>query len=79
MIQLKTINTRLENSIFKEPKTILNALKLTKQPLYKTANRQIPDSKMEAFARLEASRKNFSEEIDFNNEREKAMNKKYGF
>lgn len=34
--------------------------------------------KMEAFARLEAYRKNLSETIDFDKEREKAMDGKYG-
>lgn len=36
------------------------------------------NSKMEAFARLEASRKNAQEAIDVDRERKDAMNEKYG-
>lgn len=36
------------------------------------------NDKMKAFARLEASRKSFHEDIDIDEEREEAMNEKYG-
>ncbi len=36
------------------------------------------NSKLEAFARLEASRKSAKEAIDYDAEREEAMNEKYG-
>lgn len=36
------------------------------------------NSKLEAFARLEASRKSAKEVIDYDAEREEAMNEKYG-
>lgn len=34
--------------------------------------------KIESFLRIETSRKNFSETIDFDKERENAMDEKYG-
>ena len=49
---------------------------IIKAPL--PADRANNNSKMEAFARLEASRKNASEVIDLDKEREGAMNEKYG-
>lgn len=36
------------------------------------------NSKLEAFARLEASRKAITETVDYEAEREDAMNKKFG-
>lgn len=38
----------------------------------------VADRRMEAFKRLEASRKKSSEAIDYDSERETAMNAKYG-
>lgn len=45
-------------------------------PLTKRAGTS--DSKMEAFQRLEVSRKKFAETLDYDKEREEAMNEKYG-
>ncbi len=41
-------------------------------------NLEVLDNKLEAFARLEASRRAAKESIDYNSEREEAMNEKYG-
>ena len=38
----------------------------------------VSENKMNAFARLEAARKANSVDIDYNSEREAAMNEKYG-
>ena len=49
---------------------------IIKAPL--TDTRANNSSKLEAFARLEASRKAAAEAIDYNAEREEAMNEKFG-
>ena len=49
---------------------------IIKAPL--TDTRANSSSKLEAFARLEASRKAAAEAIDYNAEREEAMNEKFG-
>ncbi len=49
---------------------------IIKAPLADT--RTNSNSKLEAFARLEASRKAATESIDYDAEREEAMNEKYG-
>ena len=95
---MKTISIRLEDSIYEELDTMLNAMGQTKQTFYETftrtalRERRIPfiiraplsdthtnnNSKLEAFARLEASRKAATETIDYGAEREEAMNEKFG-
>jgi antitoxin component of RelBE/YafQ-DinJ toxin-antitoxin module len=49
---------------------------IIKAPLTDTPTNN--NSKLEAFARLEASRKASAEAIDYNVEREEAMNEKFG-
>ena len=98
MVDMKTINIRLEDSIYEELGEMLDAMGQTKQTFYETftrtalRERSIPfiisapvtqkdttnDKKMEAFKRLEASRKKSIESIDYEKEREEAMNAKYG-
>ncbi|MCQ2508122.1 MAG: antitoxin [Dorea sp.] len=95
---MKTISIRLEDSIYEELSTMLEAMGQTKQTFYETftrtalRERSIPfiikaplpaktidtNSRMEAFERLEASRKKAVESIDFDKEREEAMDAKYG-
>lgn len=95
---MKTISIRLEDSVYEELGTMLDAMGQTKQTFYETftrtalRERRIPfiikaplldtqannNSKLEAFARLEASRKTATESIDYDAEREEAMNEKYG-
>ena len=42
-------------------------------------NSKINNKKIEAFEELEAFRKNIKENIDINNEREEAIDEKYGY
>ena len=95
---MKTISIRLEDSVYEELGSMLDAMGQTKQTFYETytrtalRERSIPfiikaplkdthannNSKLEAFARLEASRKAVAEAIDYDAEREEAMNEKFG-
>lgn len=67
---METINIGLENSIYEELGVIIKA------PLSDMHTNN--NGKLEAFARLEASRKAAVDAIDYNTEREEAMNKKFG-
>ncbi len=91
---MKTVNIELEDSIYDELDSMLNAIGQTNQTFYETftktalKERSVPfvirtplsdthankNKKLEAFARLEASRKNASESIDYDIQREEAMN-----
>ena len=88
---MKTISIRLEDTIYEELSEMLNAMGQTKQTFYesftRTALRERTPAKakntserdkLAAFARLETSRKLFSESIEYDVEREEAMNEKYG-
>ena len=95
---MKTISIRLEDSIYEELDSMLEAMGQTKQTFYETftrtalRERSIPfiiraplydsylskSSRLEAFARLEASRKASAESIDYDAERGDALNEKFG-
>ena len=81
---MKTISIRLEDSIYEELGDMLDEMGQTKQTFYetftRTALRERSNNrrKIEAFERLEAIRRENKKEIDFNKEREEAMNEKYG-
>ena len=51
---------------------------IIKAPLADQSNNNNNNRKIEAFERLEAIRRENKQEIDFNREREEAMNEKYG-
>ena len=85
---MKTISIRLEDSIYEELGNMLDEMGQTKQTFYETftrtalRERSIPfiikaplaDQSNNNNRKIEA----FEREIDFNKEREEAMNEKYG-
>ena len=95
---MKTISIRLDDTVYEELDSMLDAMGQTKQTFYETftrtalRERSIPfiikaplpassandSSKLKAFERLEAYRKQSEGTIDFTKEREDAMNEKYG-
>lgn len=95
---MKTISIRLEDSVYEELGSMLDAMGQTKQTFYETftrtalRERSIPfiikaplqnsngdvNKKMNAFADLKAMREKITENIDYEKEREEAMNEKYG-
>ena len=95
---MKTISIRLDDSIYEELNSMLNAMGQTKQTFYETFTRTalrercIPFmvkaplnevntesvSKLEAFEKLEAIRLRNAGTIDYDKEREEALDEKYG-
>lgn len=95
---MKTISIRLDDSVYEDLSSMLDAMGQTKQTFYETftrtalRERSIPfiikapslkqesekEKKMAAFTELKLMRKNITEDIDYKQEREDAVNEKYG-
>ncbi len=94
---MKTISIRLDDTIYNQLDSMLEAMGQTKQTFYETYTRTVinegcipfiikaPSSikkeksnKMEAYEKLENLKKTSPIDVDFDKEREEAMNAKYG-
>ena len=74
---MKTISIRLEDSIYEELGAMLDAMGQTKQTFYETFTRTALRERSIPFI-IKASRKAATETIDYDVEREEAMNEKFG-